>query len=181
MSNYLDFQKAQVDSSIGYIHGYQMSNVLLLYINNDKAKNGNQSKGLQAQEPQHKPKENDHYWFHNSFSKIHPCEAHVEEVFVQFAKKCSHLFVVITNGFARVVLWFFSILLALVLRPPAQRARPGLPLLSPPCRRRPVLVALPAAGTAPQQLPGRAHPTADSGRPHGCRWSHRDSRRRREP
>lgn len=51
MSNYFGFQKAQVDSSIGYIHGYQMSSVLLLYINNDKAKNSNQSKGLQAQEP----------------------------------------------------------------------------------------------------------------------------------
>lgn len=45
-------------------------------------------------------------------------------------------------------------LLALVLRLPAPRARPGLPLLRQPCRRRPVLVALPAAGAAPQQLPG---------------------------
>lgn len=52
-------------------------------------------------------------------------------------------------------------LLALVLRPQAPRARPGLPLLSPPCRRHPVLVALSAAGAAPQQLPGRAHPTAE--------------------
>jgi hypothetical protein len=49
MSNYFGFQKAQV--YISYIHGYQMSGVLLLYINNDKAKNGNESKGLQAQEP----------------------------------------------------------------------------------------------------------------------------------
>lgn len=37
----IGFQKAQVYSSINYIHGYQMSDVLLLYINNDKAKNSN--------------------------------------------------------------------------------------------------------------------------------------------
>lgn len=49
MSNYFGFQKAQV--YISYIYGYQMSSVLLLYINNDKAKNSNESKGLQAQEP----------------------------------------------------------------------------------------------------------------------------------
>lgn len=68
-------------------------------------------------------------------------------------------------------------LLALVLPPPAPRARPGLPLLRRLCRRRPVLVALPAAGAAPQQLPGRTHPAADTARPHGRHWPHRDPAR----
>lgn len=68
-------------------------------------------------------------------------------------------------------------LLALVLPPPAPRARPGLPLLRRLCRRRPVLVALPAAGAAPQQLPGRTHPAADTVRQHGRRWPHRDPAR----
>lgn len=93
-----------------HLGGSQMSSnsllgqLLLLYINNDQAKNSHESKGLHAKEPKHDPKEDHNHWLHNSFSKIHPGEAHVEEVFVQFTKESSHLLVVVSNRLASLVL-----------------------------------------------------------------------------
>lgn len=77
--------------------------VLLLNINNDKAQDSNESKSLQTKKPEHTPEEHDNYWFHNPFSKIHPCKANPDEAFVELTKESPHFFIVVHHRFSTSV------------------------------------------------------------------------------
>lgn len=72
--------------------------ILLLDVDDNDAQSSNQSQGLDAQEPEQQPKEDNHYWFNYLVSKVHLAEAHFPQNFVEHPKQSPHPLTVVQLG-----------------------------------------------------------------------------------
>lgn len=72
--------------------------ILLLDVDDNDAQRSNQSQGLDAQEPEQHPKEDNHYWFYYLVPKVHLAEAHFPQTLVEHPKQSPHPLTVIQLG-----------------------------------------------------------------------------------